>query len=124
MNDTLDESDETVLLPLLNPGGHGATLGAQSHATLTITDNDTGGEMAFSAATYAANEGTSVLVTVKRTGGTASGVSVDYATRLQRQRRLPRRLRRHHRHPQLRLRRDPEDVLGAPGGGEPHPGGG
>lgn len=79
-NDTLDESDETVQLTLLTPGGFGATLGAQTTATLSITDNDAGGEMAFSSATYTANEGTAVLITVKRTGGTASGVSVQYAT--------------------------------------------
>ena len=80
VNDTLDENDETVILQLLPPSGYGAVLGAQSTAVLTITDNDTAGTLSFSSATYAAVEGTSALVTVKRAGGAASGVTVHYAT--------------------------------------------
>lgn len=80
VNDTLDENDETVNLQLLSPTGYGAVLGAQSTAVLTITDNDTAGGLAFSAATYAAVEGNAALITVKRTGGAASGVTVHYAT--------------------------------------------
>ena len=80
VNDTLDENDETVNLQLLNPTGFGAVLGAQSTAVLTITDNDTAGALTFSAATYTAVEGNAALITVKRTGGAASGVTVHYAT--------------------------------------------
>jgi hypothetical protein len=48
---------------------------------LTITDNDLGGELNFSASTYTVREsGLRATITVKRTGGTASGVTVDYST--------------------------------------------
>ena len=78
--DTLDESDETVALTLSNPTG-GATLGTPAAAVLTISDNDAGGVLKFSAATYSVSEASaSVTVTVTRSGGTASGVTVDYAT--------------------------------------------
>lgn len=80
VNDTLDENDETINLQLLNPGGYGTTLGAQSTAVLTVTDNDAGGELTFSSATYTGVEGNSALITVKRTGGAASNVTVHYAT--------------------------------------------
>jgi hypothetical protein len=56
-------------------------LSARSTATLTITDNDFGGTIQFSAANFNVTEsGGSVTVTVTRSGGSASGVTVDYAT--------------------------------------------
>jgi N-acetylneuraminic acid mutarotase len=80
LHDTLDEANETVNLVLSAPTG-GALLGPRSSAVLTITDNDSGGALRFSAATYSVGEtGTYVTITVARTGGTASGVTVDYAT--------------------------------------------
>src|SRR6185436_9386315 len=80
LSDTVDESNETVNLALSGPTG-GALMGPRSAAVLTITDNDSGGALRFSAATYSVGEtGTYVTITVTRTGGTASGVTVDYAT--------------------------------------------
>jgi hypothetical protein len=79
LEDTLDESNETINLALSGPTG-GATLGSPSVSVLTINDNDTAGTVQFSEATYSANEGINLIITVTRAGGTASGVSVNYAT--------------------------------------------
>jgi hypothetical protein len=78
--DTLDEPNETVNLTLSVPTG-GATLGTRSSAALTILDDDVAGTLQFSAAAYTVTEaGPVATVTVTRTGGSASGVTVDYAT--------------------------------------------
>ncbi len=80
INDTLAESAETVLLSLSNADG-GANLGSVTSATLTITDNDLGGVISFASATSSAYEnGTNFLISVRRTGGAASGVTVNYFT--------------------------------------------
>lgn len=80
INDTLDETNETVLLSLDNAEG-GASLGSRTNAVLTIVDNDTAGVIAFRSASYTTNENSgSALITVIRTGGAASGVTVDYRT--------------------------------------------
>jgi hypothetical protein len=80
LDDTFVEGPEMVSLSLGAATG-GASLGSPSTATLTITENDAGGTLQLSAPTYsvAENVGTAT-VTVTRTGGAASGVSVHYAT--------------------------------------------
>ncbi|MGH3372676.1 MAG: Calx-beta domain-containing protein, partial [Nocardioidaceae bacterium] len=76
IDNTRVEADKTVNLTLSNPGG--AALAAQSTAVLTIKENDRGGAFGVSAASIVENQG-NVTITVSRTGGLASAVSVDYA---------------------------------------------
>jgi glucose/arabinose dehydrogenase len=79
-SDARDETDETVNLALSDPGG-GAVLGTRRNAVLTILDNDSGGTLNFSVAAYERSEGGGkATIQVARSGGTASGVSVDYDT--------------------------------------------
>ena len=83
LDDTTYEGDETFSLDLSNPVG-GASLGTPASATVTITENDPvppAGSLQFSGATYAvAENGTSLLVTVTRTGGSFGTVGVDYTS--------------------------------------------
>jgi hypothetical protein len=59
----------------------GSSLGAQSTATLTITDNDSVSSLQFSMPRYTAREsGGSATITVKRVGNTANQVAMDFAT--------------------------------------------
>ena len=79
-NDTLVEGTETFLFNLSNPQG-GATLGSPTQATVSIVDNDQGGAIQFSAATYTTTEPVAASITVTRTGTSlASGASVQFAT--------------------------------------------
>ena len=78
-NDTVNEADETINLTLSAPVG--GLLGEQSTAVLTVTDNDAPGVIQFNSTTYTVGEAARrLIVTVTRTGGTAGGVGVTYAT--------------------------------------------
>jgi hypothetical protein len=79
VNDTLAEAPETVNLALSNAVG--ALIGPHATAVLTITDNDTAGVLAFATALLTVSEaGPAATITVTRTGGAASGLTVHYAT--------------------------------------------
>jgi Calx-beta domain-containing protein len=80
LNDTLVEPDEIFPFTLFNPTG-GASLGTPASALVTIKSEDASGLVKFSAAAYSFTEGAgNVSVTVVRTGGTASDVTVAYTT--------------------------------------------
>ncbi|HTO11676.1 MAG TPA: Calx-beta domain-containing protein, partial [Candidatus Binatia bacterium] len=86
LQDTAAEGTETVNLRLLNVRGGTppALLGVRSTAVLQITDeDDKGGNLQFSQPVYSVKEPgpgqtASAVITVTRTGGSASGVMVDF----------------------------------------------
>lgn len=81
LDDDLDEDDETVALSLSSPTG-GASLGAQSTATLILLDIFEQGVLQFGNTSYIVNENAFTLsVRVTRTGGADGAVSVLYASR-------------------------------------------
>jgi hypothetical protein len=78
INDTLTEGGETINLRLSNPGGRG-TLGTPRTAVLTIMPNDTP-RLQLSSAAYEAVEGVPASITVTRSGGFGTPITVRYAT--------------------------------------------
>ena len=80
LNDSLYESNEVFSVTLTGTSG-GAALGTNSTTQVGIVNDDFGGTFAFKQSSYVTNENsTNFVVTVVRTGGTASGVTVDYYT--------------------------------------------
>jgi hypothetical protein len=78
IGDSADENAETVALSLNNPSN--AILGSLQDATLTIGDDDVAGKIQFSVSDYSVSEtGPMATITAIRTGGRASGVTIDYA---------------------------------------------
>ncbi len=77
-DDTNVEATETIELALTNIQGGNALFGTQTTATLSILDNDDPGNLGFAAAEYTVNEnGGSIDVQVRRSGGTRGEISVD-----------------------------------------------
>jgi hypothetical protein len=76
-NDGSVEGPETVDLTLSNPTGR-LTLGTRKTAVLTITDDEPGVTLHFSAPGYTVTEGGLATLTVKRSGPTTSALTVDY----------------------------------------------
>ena len=80
INNTIVDGTRTVNLTLSAPGG-GAQLGPRASAVLNILDEDLGGQVQFSAAAYSVKENAgTATITVTRSGGSASAVTVSYAT--------------------------------------------
>jgi hypothetical protein len=81
VDDTVDETDETVVLTLSNPVN--AQLGTTYQAILTIVDNDApppSPEVRFSAATYSVDEGAgAATITVILSATSDRTLTVDYA---------------------------------------------
>ncbi len=76
--DSAEEGAETLRLRLtgVSPNAH---VGSPSMAVVTIQENDEGGVLKWSAATYSASEGAGqAVLTVSRSGGSAGSVTVGY----------------------------------------------
>jgi hypothetical protein len=79
-NNTIADGNRTVHLTLSAPSG-GAVIGTRGTALATIVDDDVAGLVQLSATGYTVKEDVgSATITVTRSGGAASAVTVDYAT--------------------------------------------
>ena len=81
LEDSIIEGSETVNLAISSPTG-GATLGTQTSAVLTISDNEAG-TLQFSSATYSVAENASTsaaTISITRSEGSDGAVSVTAAT--------------------------------------------
>jgi hypothetical protein len=76
VDDALVEGNETAVLTISAVGGSGGAVGAQATNTLTITDNDSTGTIAFQSATSTvAEDGTTAAIVLTRLGGTTGAIT-------------------------------------------------
>jgi hypothetical protein len=81
LQDRVIEPTETVNLTLSAPTGGALLVTGRDTAVLSIVEDDIGGVMQFSAATYTFGEGAgNASIVISRTGSTAGGATVDFAT--------------------------------------------
>ena len=78
INNSLKQPNRTFRVNLAN--SKGATLGAQTSATVTIVDNDKGFQLASATYTVAEDAGAALIGVLRGTDDTNSTVTVDYAT--------------------------------------------
>ncbi len=79
IDDSLIEANETVVLTLNADASY--AIGSTGSATVTIISDDSHGSIRLSASAYSVNEsGSTVTVTVMRTGGSIGAVGINYAT--------------------------------------------
>lgn len=80
VNNTFVDASRSFNFRLSNLQG-GVLPGAFTNTLVTITNNDTAGTIQFSAATYSSTEAAgNAAITITRTGGQASAVTVHFAT--------------------------------------------
>jgi hypothetical protein len=80
VNNSIAETNPMFHAILVGPTG-GAALGTNFTTPVTIINDDFGGTLAFKQTSYVTNENSgNFFVAVTRTGGAASGVTVDYFT--------------------------------------------
>ncbi len=81
LNDTKDDPGQVFDVFLTNPQGPTVSLGANNAATVAITDDDVPGVIQLAAVKYTVSEAkAAALITVTRTGGAASDVTVHFST--------------------------------------------
>lgn len=78
VDNTIVQSNRTFNFVITTNAQGGVPLGSLTNATVTIVDNDLPGTIQFAATSFSALEGSNAAVKIVRTGGLASGVTVQF----------------------------------------------